>query len=251
MGATVQSLLLCAAASTTTAIVFGIFRRRVRCELDERSASAVGTVVSFVASLFAFVLGLTVVNLWSRYNEADHLVDQEATRVGMMYDLVAGLPRADKLRQALVTYAKSVAEDEWPAMAHGIMHAPSERLKNEVIAEAMALARHDPDAAVIAQSLVDNAITMNRDRHEREDLLSTSLHPLILVALGASGGFTLIGFFFITITNRRVQFLVDFTMIGTIVLNFYLLQALDHPLNGTGFSVSNEAFAKLHERIKT
>lgn len=246
---TVRSLTLCLVIALVASFGIGLLRRRLRFTLDERSAGAVGTAVSFVASLFAFVLGLTIVNLWSRYNDADRLVDQEATRVGMMYDLVSALPSAAKLRQSLIRYVRSVSEEEWPLMAQGRMNPVTDQLKNEVVTEALALARTDPQMVTTAQNLTEHALMMSRDRHEREDLLETNLHPLIVVALAVSGLFTLVGFLLITISHRRVQFLVDFIMAGTMALNFYLLQALDLPLNGTGFSVSNEAFAKLSARI--
>jgi uncharacterized membrane protein len=92
---------------------------------------------------------------------------------------------------------------------------------------------------------------MNSARRERLGMLDGSIHPLLLVGLGITGFSTLAGFFFMGIKHKTVQFVVDFLVLLCITLNFYLVVSLDQPFSGTGFTLSNEAFATLADQMTT
>jgi len=160
------------------------------------------------------------------------------------------MPGGEVLRGTLREYTKSVATDEWVTMTSGKMDEKTDRLKDKVWSETVALVKIDGQNEAMAASLLESLVDMNDARRQRISMLGSKLHPLLTMALGASALLTVVGFIFLVIKNRKVQFVVDFTMAGVIALNFYLLQALNNPFNGVGFSVPNEAFATLNSRME-
>jgi len=219
--------------------------------MDESTQSLVGNFASFVAMLFAFVLGFVIVNLWGTYNAADELVHKEANEVRTIYRLSAHLDSGEKLQGLLRDYARSVAIDEWPAMMQGKCSLESDQLKNTIWRETLNLVDNDKNSPILSKEALDSLVRMNSARRERLGMLDSSIHPLLLVGLGTTGLSTLAGFFFLGIKHKKAQFVVDFLVLLCISLNLYLVVSLDQPFSGTGFTLPNDAFATLADQMTT
>lgn len=248
-----QEVLLCLGVSfsvgAAAAWAMGWARHRFDLVFSEGCTTVIAAFVAFVATLFSFLLGFTIVNLWSNFSDAERLAEREATLIRTLYRLSRGVVGGEKLAALLHQYSVSIAQDEWPAMRSGITSAKTDRIKDAVWDETIALVKADNQNATLAQSLTDHVIELNTHRRERMSMLKSRLHPLLLLGLGASGVFTAAGFLLLGIKRRRLQFTIDFTMAGAIALNFYLLQALDEPFSGTGFAVANTPYVELARRI--
>lgn len=243
----------CFGISASVSVVGALLMRELRGTLglaqDEESTATIGAFVSFVATLFTFVLGFTIVNLWTFFNDANRLVLHEATSLRTVYRLAQTMPGGERLCVTLHDYTERVATGEWVAMTGGKMDPHADGLKDAVWVEALALVNDSRQNSTMAASLLGSLVQMNEDRRQRGAMLESKLHPLLRLTLAASALLTIAGFLFLGIKNRRAQFVIDSTMLGVIALNLYLLLALNNPFNGAGFSVPNEAFAALSSRI--
>jgi hypothetical protein len=85
------------------------------------SRDAVGTVVASAATLYAVLLAMIAVAVWSNYITYEDRVREEANIVGNLYRDTEGQPAAQSAatKKLLRDYATLVAEKEWPMMHTG------------------------------------------------------------------------------------------------------------------------------------
>ncbi len=81
-------------------------RWKLKFALREEVQGILGVSVSFVAMLFSFFLGFTIVDLWQAYDHAERLVSDEANEVRTMYRLAKGVEGGGPLRDDLIAYAR-------------------------------------------------------------------------------------------------------------------------------------------------
>ncbi|MFA6028298.1 MAG: DUF4239 domain-containing protein [Elusimicrobiota bacterium] len=242
-------LLPSLAAALGLALLLGALRRALKPALEEGAQALVGISVAFVSMIFAFILGFTLVNLWGNYAAAESVVQEEANEVRAIYRVAGFMPGGERLHALLKDYAGSIAKDEWPAMRRGEASPESDRLKNEVWRETLSLVSKGRGSAVMSSEVLDCLVRMNHARRKRLSMTESALHPLLLLALAVTGTSTFIGLLLVGVKNRRVQFLVDTLVALCIALNVNLLLSLDRPFSGTGFTVSNDAFSTLADRM--
>jgi hypothetical protein len=190
------------------------------------------------------------VNLWTTYNEAESLTQKEANNLRSIYRLVQVLPQPEKIIQAINGYVVSVSRDEWPAMTQNHCSPETDACKDLLWEECLKEANIPSTNPIITEKMLAALVDFNNTRRERISLLQSSLHPLLLTALVITGGLTWIGFVLLGSGSKRFLFFTDLIIAAAIIVNLYLLQALDRPFSGDGFSVSDCEFRELAERIK-
>ena len=226
-----------------------LLRRRVRHGMEEGSQSLLANFVSFVATLFAFVLAFVIANLWGVYNQAGRVVRQEASGLRTIFQVSARFHSGERLQGLVRDYVHCVAVDEWPVMTKGEYSPKAERLKDSVWHEALDLIESGKNNPVLAKGVFDSLLQVNSARHERMGMLDSSIHPLLWVGLGITGSSTLVGFFFLGIKQKKAQLILDFLVLLCLSLNMYLMVALDKPFSGTGFTLSEKPFTTLDEQL--
>jgi hypothetical protein len=231
--------------------VFALLRRNLRHGLSESEQSLVGSGASFAATFFAFLLGFVIVGLWGTYSSAEKLVREETNELRTLDRLAANMRPGQKLQDLIRDYADSVATDEWPAMMQGKFSPRSDELKNSIWNETLSLIQSDKNSPLLGKEALDSLVRMNNARRERLSMLTSSVHPLLLVGLTVTGLSTLVGRFFLGIRRPRIQFLVDFLVLFCITVAMYLVVAVDEPFSGTGFTVSDKHFTALANQITT
>ena len=226
-----------------------LLRHRVRHGMEEGSQSLLANFVSFVATLFAFVLAFVIANLWGVYNQAGRVVRQEASGLRTVFQVSAQLHSGERLQALVRDYVHCVAVDEWPLMMEGEYSPKAERLKDGVWHEAIDLIESGTNNPVLTKGVFDSLVQVNSARHERMGMLDSSIHPLLWVGLGITGSSTLVAFFFLGIKQKKAQLILDFLMLLCFSLNLYLMVALDKPFSGTGFTLSKKPFTTLDEQL--
>ena len=226
-----------------------LLRHRVRHGMEEGSQSLLANFVSFVATLFAFVLAFVIANLWGVYNQAGRAVRQEASALRTIFQVSGQLHSGERLQGLVRDYVHCVAVDEWPLMMRGEYSPKAEQLKDSVWREALELIENGTNNSVLTRGAFDSLVLVNNARNERMGMLDSSIHPLLWVGLGITGSSTLVAFFFLGIKQKKAQLILDFLMLLCFSLNLYLTVALDKPFSGTGFTLSSRPFTMLDEQM--
>lgn len=224
-------------------------RTRFKFSPDGGGHESLGGSVSFVTLLFSFFLGFTIVNLWQAYDAAGHLVDNETNEIRTLYRLADASEGGEPLKATIGRYVRLVAEEEWPAMAKQKNSPKTDAAKDELWREVLGLVKKAPPPGIVGGELLSSAIRFNNFHRDRMNLLGPALHPLLKGTLVVLAVFTLVGFFFLWGKGKKIQFLVDFLIVASVILSVYLILALDDPFSGTGFFIRSDPFVELAERM--
>ena len=78
----------------------------------------INVVARIVGTIFGLFLAFTIILGWGRFTEARRTVFTEVTCLSLMWEDAAVFPQdvRDRLHHLLTAYARSVIQDEWPAM---------------------------------------------------------------------------------------------------------------------------------------
>jgi hypothetical protein len=244
-------LAICAILTAIIMSILTILRRSFPHKLGEQTQQVVGYVATFVATIYAFILGFSIVVLWQMHDTAESTASKEVNELRTMYRLAKTSPQSEKLSEAIIEYLKCVQDEEWKDMAQGRISKKAEQLKEKMWQQVIAVVNMHKGEGVIASTLLDTFIQFNTNRRARIGMIDGKLHPLLFIALMAGGILTIMSFYFLSIKNFSARFLLDVALIGTILVNLYLVYALNKPFSGAQSAISSNAFSKGLEAIYT
>ena len=93
-------------------------RRWVGAEVLKLNNEVAGFIYAVIGVVYAVLLGFTAIIVWEQYDKAKAVVEQEANELADLHRDAQTFP--DEVRRELETrlrtYARLVAEKEWPAM---------------------------------------------------------------------------------------------------------------------------------------
>ena len=228
-------------------------RRIIPAASLEPHRDMAGFLFGALTVTYAVLLAFVVVAVWDDFNVTETAVSTEANRVEDMYRLAQGLPPPvrQQVRGTLHRYARSVVEDEWPAMSR---FTASPRVQAALDDLWRTYTRLEPrggrEGVLYEHSLT--ALTDLVDQRRGRLLASRHGLPPILWFLLIGGGLVTVGFtysFGSTGTkNLRPQALMTgaFTMMVAFIL--FLVGALDYPFTGD-VAVRPDAFRYVIQRM--
>jgi hypothetical protein len=96
-----------------------LVRRWVPVEVLERHNEVAGFIYGVIGVVYAVLLGFTAIIVWERYDKAQAALETEANDLTDLFRDAETFPTdvRTELGTQLRTYARLVAEKEWPAMA--------------------------------------------------------------------------------------------------------------------------------------
>jgi hypothetical protein len=227
---------VCVVGAVVGASLLGLalVRRSVELSTLESHKDVAGFILAVVGVLYAVLLGFVAIDVWQQFNDATTHADQEAAEVDNLYRLGVGLDRqGDQLRPAVVRYATSVANVEWPRMAahQEESHATDLALNNLWHATTAVRPKNAAQAGFLLQSTsdLDTASQLRRTRIANSD--STLPGPLwIALILGAviTVGFT----YFFGLKRFAPQVLMVAALSAMIGVTLFVIISLDLPYTG-------------------
>lgn len=214
----------------------GLWLVRRSTELESLSAhnDVAGFIIAVVGVVYGVMLAFVVVIVWERFDAADEIADREATLVEALYrDAAALTGHVPALRSQLRSYARSVVEDEWPAMASS--QDESERT-DEAMAGVFSAYRSVDPANPNYQIYLDAAIGRLDDLAEARRArisASSSQLPQPLWVLVLVGGLIVVAFtYFFAVSSFRAHGLMVAALAAMIALTVFLIVSLTFPYSG-------------------
>lgn len=110
-------LLLSLGATLTAFFLVRLLRLE---ELFSQEFNFINVVARIVGTIFGLFLAFTIILGWGRYTEARRTVFTEVTCLSALWRNAAVFPPEvrERLQRQLISYTKSVVQDEWPAMGN-------------------------------------------------------------------------------------------------------------------------------------
>jgi hypothetical protein len=206
-----------------------------------------GFTWAFVGLVYGVYLAFTVVVVWEHYAKAEDTAINEATHLSELWRDAELLPGGKEVQDELYAYAKSVVEDDWPAMARGSGGSP----RTNAIYERLWRAYYNlrpaaTDAAQVGfynQSLSElNQLGIQR----RQRILSGSANlPAVMWFLLITGGAAMVVFALLIGTPHAwLQYVITALLAGFLAFSIAIVGALEQPYSGD-VSVRPAAFVSV------
>ena len=207
-------------------------RRRFPAALTGQQQNTMIGPFSFIATLYAFLIGFVVVTLWHSFTEASQITAREAETIAVLHRLSDGLPGGHPVQQIILEYVRSVREDEWAAMAAGMTSKKTEAIFDRLWEQGRAISPTSVREQVLHSRFVDELGNLSYHRSERIILNERDLPGVLWGALLIGGLLLLVGLFFLSISTTGVQLLVDVMVIGMLLVMLYLAVEFSSPFRG-------------------
>src|ERR1700693_3118221 len=98
-----------------------VVRKIAPNEVMEGHKEVAGFIYGVLGTIYAVILGFSILVLWDQFHEAEVMADREASYLGSLYRLAQRLP-ADQMQaftSSVRKYCRLVIDDEWPLMDQG------------------------------------------------------------------------------------------------------------------------------------
>jgi len=222
--------------------------KNARHPLDINLRQLISQNLTYFITLYAFILGFSMITLWGIYQNAESTVTKEAELALNMYRLSPGLPDSGHFRYLLKDYVKIVKEEEWKEMEKGVFHPKKDSIDDRLWSELNAIRPKAPEYFSTYNNLIVMLTDMGERRLERLLLLDGSLYTQMWALIYLGGFLSLFGLFFTSTGQAKVQFISDFMMICMIVLTIYLIYELDSPFSGS-LHIEPKAFNIVYDKM--
>lgn len=122
-----HSILILIVTMFTSLSFMAILNRLWPCERRRHHNDLIGWQLSVLGTTYAVILGFMLYTVWTSFVSATLNADLEANALRNLYRLAEGLPdQRERLVSQSRSYAATVINQDWPAMAHGQLPEPSD-----------------------------------------------------------------------------------------------------------------------------
>jgi len=225
-----------------------LVRKFAPYQVMEGHKEIAGFVYGILGTIYAVILGFSVVVLWEQFHDAEIIADREASQLSDLHRLAQGLPadQQDAFSSSLEKYCKLVIDEEWPLMDNGKPSVKAHNQLLEVWRRGHALDPHTEREQIIFAKIVDTLADLDDARRGRLLAARSSLpKPLWFVLI--AGAVITIGFSYLFGLKNVVAHAVITTLLAaSIGLGLFVIAALEGPFSGS-LRLSPEAFTTVLE----
>lgn len=225
-----------------------LVRKFVPYEVMEDHKEIAGFIYGILGTIYAVILGFSVVVLWEQFHDAEVVADREASQLSNLHLLAQGLPADQQVAftLSLEKYCKLVIDEEWSLMDQGKPSPNAHAQLLEIWRQGRSLEPHTEWERLILGKLADTLTDLDDARRERLLAARSSLPAPLWFALIAGAVIT-IGFSYLFgLKNVIAHTVITMLLAATIGLGLFLIAALDRPFSGS-LAISPEAFTAVLE----
>jgi len=223
----IPSILLCLG-------LLWLMRKFIHHSTLQKNHDVAGFTLSIVGVLYSVILGFTVINAQTRYNEALQNIHSEALILADLYRDAGFFPpeSRDAIRTGLRNYVNYVIEEEW-----GLPTERKLRPKTQDIMEKIWNSYYNVEVTNekmgIWYSLSIEKLNNLMDARLSRQFSSWEHLGNMMWSLLISGALITIGFlFFFGLENLRSQMIMTALVAGYVSFMLYLVYSLDHVYHG-------------------
>jgi hypothetical protein len=226
-------------------------RRNVALQTLESHNAVAGFIIAVVGVVYAVLLGFVVVVVWQQFISAQAAADQEAADVASLFECANAFaePQRSALDGRLRSYAASVVNHEWPAMARGAESVRTEHAFHGLWSEWRAV---KPGSKIENRFYIEAVQVMGQLTQARNNrlLASHAKLPAVMWAALITGGVITIGFtYFFGVPNFKAQLLMVAVLAAMIAVVLFLILAMNYPFTG-GLSIPPRSMQDVLEDLR-
>ncbi|MBY0358882.1 MAG: DUF4239 domain-containing protein [Candidatus Obscuribacterales bacterium] len=220
-----------------------VVRRRIPSHAVQPSHEVGGYLFAALATLYAVLLGLIVVDAMTKYQEASHIVEQESNCVAQIFFLASELPteKRQTIQNLCKQYVFLVVDKEWATMDKH-HYCPEARSTALTMVKSVIGFKPVNDAENTVYGAMLNEISDFWSARRSRILRAThGLPGMEWFVILAGGGATIVFTYFFGTENLRVQIAMTSMVAFLISLNLVLLAMFGQPFHGE-YRVAPDSF---------
>lgn len=244
-------LLIVAVFSSVACVGHVLVRRAVPPKDLVQHNDVAGFIISIVGVLYAVLLGFVVIVTWQQWDGSRSHVEQEASAVSDIHNLIAAYgPRRAPVDAAVDRFIALTIDREWPAMERGQSSDEARKALQTLEHRISSLKPNptDPREDAAFQKSIELVIGLEDLRRQRLADNHDSLPSPMWVCL-VVGGLLTIGFgYLFGVEHFRAQLFMTAAVASAVALQFFLLIELDYPFRGS-IGVSPSAYVDVQQQF--
>jgi hypothetical protein len=205
-----------------------------------------GIIYGGLMAVYSILLAFVVVVVWQQYQNTGDRVEIEAAKVFNLYRSSYAFPDTvgRSVRLAVVDYATSVCNDEWPALGHDSLSTVTQTKYNHMWAVVYNIKPSTPSEQIWYTSMVQSINQFGEARIMRISDVDSSI-PAIMWQMLIGGALVILLFTILFSTENDWVHLLKVIMFSTVIIfSLALVYMLDHPFKGV-LKVDPTAFQKI------
>ena len=232
-----------------------LVQRSVPLQVRESHNTGLGMIYAVIYVMYTLALAFSLFIVWSGFREAQRATDNEADAVGDLYQLAEEFPEPEhhRIQELCRSYARVVAEEEWPLLGGDRAGRGSPRAQ-AVADELVETVEHFAPNSNKQLTLYGQGITQVQvldDNRELRLLESYQGVPLILWVILVGGGVLTISFGFLVGMKEPWLHRLSLTALTVlIVLILYTIHLIEYPFT-SDVQVTPAAFESVSDRMES
>lgn len=216
--------------------VVGIFAARKLSGLHfrEEHKDLAGYVLQIMGTFYAVLIAFAVITTWQRHHDAQAVADAEANNLNDTFRIAQGLcvPERDEFRKTIIEYGRLVIEEEWACIPSG-EEGPRARKSYQHLWDLVSSMNPATERDKALYAAILKGMDDVSDGHRQRLIFGQGrLSGMIWFTLIAEG-ILIVGFsFFFGLNHLGRQAFVTAFFAGIILLNLFVIAALDQPFTG-------------------
>jgi hypothetical protein len=214
--------------------ILWLIRKSVSYQTLRQHHDVAGFTFSIIGVLYSVILGFTVINVQTRYNQAEETIHTEVTMLSDLYRDADFLPLRSRvpIRSALRTYVDYVIHVEWKLPSNEMSRRGSQKILRELWNKYYSVDLEDEKVRIWYEQTISKLDQLMNARLARQfsakEHLGGMMWSLLLI-----GAVITIGFMFLFgLENMRSQMLMTALLAGYLSFMLYLVFTLDHVFTG-------------------
>jgi hypothetical protein len=211
-----------------------LVRKAVSYRTLRQHHDVAGFTLSIIGVLYSVILGFTVINVQSRYNQTEEIIHTEVTMLSDLYRDADYLPSDNRshIRSSLRKYVDYVIHTEWKAPGSRRSRLGSQIILRELWNSYYSVQLQDAKVRIWYEQTTSKLDQLMNARLARQfsskEHLGGMMWSLLLV-----GAMVTIGFmFFFGLESLRSQMLMTALLAGYLSFMLYTVYSLDHVFKG-------------------
>lgn len=212
--------------------VFGLLfvRHKIHIDVLKGNHEVAGFTFGIIGLIYGVLLGFTVVNVQTRFNEVEKIIETEANLLLDLYRDAGMFSSSDKeaINRDLHDYTKEVIEKEWEVMAkHKELNLRSPSILIKLWNDFYKIHPSTPTERAWYELSISKLNELNNVRLMRLYNSAETLGSMMWTLLIAMGFVTIVFMYFFGADSLRSQLLMTALLAGCISFMLFLIHDLD------------------------
>jgi Protein of unknown function (DUF4239) len=211
----------------------------------------IGWQLNVLGTTYAVVLGFMLYTAWTDYGAAELNVNLEANSLRNVFRLAEGLPQPQRAQLEMLSrdYADAAIQQDWPAMAHGLIPEATHKVNESMWKTVMSVKANSASEGVTQDHAISELSALTSHRRTRLLQCVSSLPAIFWGVLLTGGTLTLVSAAIFGSSKAKVHAYMVFSITVLVTLVMLAIADVNRPFSGW-VHVSDYPFVRAQENLR-